>query len=109
MFTAEQRDRVRDRVLELARSDPRVTAGALTGSTAAGAQDRWSDLDLAFALADGAAPAALLDDWTEAFEREFGVLHHWDLPAGAAIFRVFLLSGGLELDVATMPHAAFGA
>src|SRR2546421_229821 len=33
MFTAEQRDHVRQRVLALAQSDPRAIAGALTGST----------------------------------------------------------------------------
>ena len=39
MFTAEHRDYVRDRVLDLARADPRVIAGALPGSTALGTQD----------------------------------------------------------------------
>jgi hypothetical protein len=36
MYTAEHRDHVRHRILELARADPRVTAGALTGSMAFG-------------------------------------------------------------------------
>jgi hypothetical protein len=31
MFTAEQREQVRQRILEVAQSDPRVIAGALTG------------------------------------------------------------------------------
>ena len=45
MFTAEYRDQVRQRVLELARADSRVTAGALTGSMATGLGDEWSDID----------------------------------------------------------------
>ena len=56
MFTAEHRDHVRARVLDLARTDPRVTAGALTGSTAVGAEDDWSDIDVAFGIADGISP-----------------------------------------------------
>lgn len=109
MFTAKQRDHVRDRVLELARSDPRIVAGALTGSTAVGAGDEWSDIDLAFGIADGIAPDAVLDDWIEAFAREFGALAHFDLRAGPSFYRVFLLPTGLEIDVAVTPHQEFGA
>src|SRR5690348_4311519 len=46
VFTVEQRDALRDRVLELARADGRVIAGALVGSLAAGGGDQYSDLDL---------------------------------------------------------------
>ena len=96
-------------MLELAKADSRVTGGAVTGSGASGAPDRWSDVDLAFGLADGVDPDAVLDDWTRSFEREFGVVHAWDLRGGSAVYRVFLLRGGLELDVGVMPAAAFGA
>jgi len=44
---------VRERLLELARADPRVVAGAAVGGTVTGASDRWSDLDLTFAIAEG--------------------------------------------------------
>jgi hypothetical protein len=109
MFTAEERDRVRARVLELARADPRVTAGALTGSTAAGAWDAWSDIDVAFGVAGGVDIEDVLQGWTEAFGREFGVLDHFDLRAGPSIYRVFLLPSGLEVDVAVTPEQEFGA
>ena len=109
MFTTKQRDDVRERVLALARSDARVTAGALTGSTAVGAEDGWSDIDVAFGIAGGISLEAVLDDWTEVFRREFGALHHWDLPAGSSIYRVFLLPTGLEIDVGVTPQAEFGA
>src|SRR5438132_13604371 len=99
MFTSQERDDVRDRVLNMARSDPRVTAGALTGSMSLGAEDQWSDIDITFGIADGISIEAVLDDWTETFGREFGALHYWDLPSGPSIYRVFLLSSGLEVDV----------
>lgn len=109
MFSAEHRDDVRGRVLELARADPRVTAGALTGSTAFGGGDAWSDVDVAFGLADGVDLETVLDEWTAALDREFGVLAHWDLRAGPSIYRVFLLADGLEVDVAVTPDREFGA
>src|SRR5438067_11721604 len=108
MFTPEQLDHVRDRVLARARADPRVTAGALTGSTAVGAGDEWSDIDIAFGIADGVSPEAVLDDWTEVFARELGAVHHWDLRSGSSIYRVFLLPTGHELDVAVTPQQEFG-
>ena len=109
MFTGEQRDHVRNRVLELARADPRVTAGALTGSTAFGAGDAWSDIDVAFGIADGIAPETVLDDWMQVLDREFSVLDHFDLRSGSSIYRVFLLPSGLEVDVAVTPAEEFGA
>jgi len=109
MFTAEQRDQVREYVLDLARSDPRVTAGALTGSTAVGAEDEWSDVDVAFGITDGITPKAFLDDWTEVLTRELGALHHWDLPSGSWVYRVFLLPSGLEVDIGIAPQPDFGA
>ena len=53
MFTPEERDHVRDRIIEMAKSDRRVTAGALIGSTAAGLGDKWSDIDITFGIEDG--------------------------------------------------------
>jgi predicted nucleotidyltransferase len=109
MFTTEQRDQVRDRVLDFAKSDLRVTAGALTGSAAVGAHDEWSDIDVAFGIADGNNLEDVLDDWTEFFDREWGVVHHWDMSAGPTQFRVFLLPNGLEVDVGLVPQEEFGA
>jgi hypothetical protein len=109
MFTTAQRDELLARVLELARADPRVMAGALTGSMSVGAEDDRSDIDITFGIADGTPPDAVLDEWTAGYAREFGTLHHFDLRAGAAIYRVFLLPSGLELDVAVAPQQVFGA
>src|SRR5690349_14499258 len=109
MFTAQQREHVRQRILEVAQADLRVTAGALTGSMAFGRGDRWSDIDVAFGIAAGITPEAVLDDWTAVFAREWGVLHHFDLPFGSSVYRVFLLPSGLEIDVAVTPAEDFGA
>jgi hypothetical protein len=109
MFTAEQRDHVRQHVLELAQSDPWVTAGALTGSMAFGSGDRWSDIDVAFGIAEGITPEAVLDEWTHVLEREWGVLDQFDLRSGSSVYRVFLLPSGLEVDVAATPAEDFGA
>ncbi|HLH63337.1 MAG TPA: hypothetical protein VKV20_16770 [Ktedonobacteraceae bacterium] len=109
MFTTEFRDHVRQRVLELVQADPRVIGGALTGSTALGAGDKWSDVDIAFGIADGNRLETALDDWTQALDQEFGVVNYFDLPAGKRIFRVFLLPNGLEIDISVMPPEEFGA
>src|SRR5437762_3905608 len=103
MFTVEDRDRLREWIVEMARNDPRVTGGALTGSMAAGPVDRWSDIDLAFGVAEGMGLEALLDDWREALRREFGLVHYWDLPFRSSLYRVFLFPSGLEADVAAVP------
>jgi hypothetical protein len=109
MFTPEDRERIRERVFELARADERVSGGALTGSAVAGASDRWSDVDTSFGIAEGADLDAVLADWTEELDREFGVLHHWDLRVPPTIYRVLLMPGGLELNIVVTPAAEFGA
>ncbi len=107
MFTVEQRDQARDRILTMARAEPRVVAGALIGSMAAGAEDAWSDIDLTFAIASDAAPEDVLRDWTAILDHEFGALDHFDLRAGASVYRVFLLSSGLEVDLSMTPEHDF--
>lgn len=109
MFTTNQRDHVRQYVLEMAQSDPRVTGGAIIGSLAAGAEDRWSDIDITFGIASGNAIETVIDDWTQLLEQEFGVLHHFDLRSGSSIYRVFLLPDGLEIDLSVTPEFDFGA
>jgi predicted nucleotidyltransferase len=109
MFTTEQRDAVRDRVLEMAKADPRVTGGALVGSLAGDAEDQWSDIDITFAIADGTSLETVLDEWTSVLERELGALHYWDLRSGSSIYRVFLLPSGLEIDLSVTPKKDFGA
>jgi hypothetical protein len=107
MFTIGERERVRERLLSLAREDAGVVGAAITGSHALGGGDEWSDIDLAFAIRGELAPA--LSRWTESLDTEFGALQHWDLPFGSSIYRVWLLPGWLEVDIAFTPEADFGA
>jgi hypothetical protein len=108
MFTVEQRDQLYDYILDVAKADPRVAAGALTGSMAVSDTDERSDVDVAFGIADGTSLEAVLDDWTKALDHKWGVLHYWDLPFRSSLYRVFLLPGGLELDVGLSPQGDFG-
>jgi hypothetical protein len=109
VFKVEDRDRVRDRVLELASSDPRVLAGAVVGSLALGEGDEWSDLDLMFAVADGVPLGVVLADWSRRIIDELDAVHLFDLPSGATIYRVFLLPRCLQLDLSFAPASEFGA
>src|SRR5262249_55292666 len=71
--------------------------------------DRWSDVDVAFGIADGNGLEEVLDEWTLVIDQEFGVVNHFDVRAGKRIFRVFLLISGLQVDVSVMPAEEFGA
>jgi hypothetical protein len=107
VFTPEERDRIRDRVFEVARADERITGGAITGSHSAGTEDRWSDVDTAFGVVDGVDPETVHRDWTDVFEREWEVVHRFDLRRGGTVYRVFLLSNALEVDVSLTPAGEF--
>lgn len=109
MFTVDDRNRVRDRVLALAAADPRVAAGAVVGSLALHEGDRWSDLDLTFAVANDVPVADVLSDWTGAIVDEFDAVMLFDLPAGPSIYRVFMLPGCLQFDLSFTPAESFGA
>jgi hypothetical protein len=106
MFTAEDRDRLRSALVRLAEDDPAVLAAAHTGSYAIDESDRYSDVDIALAVA-GDLNAAIAA-WTRWFEDVQGALHYWDLVSGSSVFRVFLLSDGLEADIAFVPVDDFG-
>src|SRR5262249_22093552 len=100
-------DRIRDRVLQLARDDDRVLAAAIIGSFAEGRSDRWSDLDLTFGVADGTRDV-VLEDWTATLVDELGARRLFDLPSGPSIYRVLLFPGSLQVDLSFTPAAEFG-
>jgi hypothetical protein len=108
VYTPEQRAAVRDGLLERAREDDRVSGAALTGSAALGKEDRWSDVDVFLGIAESADVDEVVADWTTALY-ETGAVHHWDVRAGAALYRVFLLESGLQVDIAFTPELDFGA
>jgi predicted nucleotidyltransferase len=108
VFTVEQRDALRERMLRRAEHDDRVVAGAAVGSLAVGAGDEYSDLDLTFAI-DGAFVSDVLDDWTSELEAELEAVRLVDLEAGSTIYRVFLLPDALQFDLSMTPAAEFRA
>jgi hypothetical protein len=108
MFTVEQRDAVRERVRRLGEEDERVVAGAAVGSLAVeGGGDRYSDVDLTFAIADGVPILEVLDDWTRTLADAFDAVRLVDLERGPTTYRVFLLPDLLQLDLSMTPAARF--
>jgi len=107
VFTVEQRDALRERVLILAEKDQRIVAGAAVGSLALGGGDRFSDLDLTFAVAEDVPVAEVLDDWTHTLNDELAAVHLVDLERGPTIYRVFLLPDALQFDLSLTPAARF--
>jgi predicted nucleotidyltransferase len=109
VFTPEDRIRLRNTLITAASVDPRISAAALTGSAAVGAEDAWSDIDLALSIAAGADSGDVIAAWTERMYREGGAIHHLDVYLDEILFRVFLLSNTLQVDLAFWPEAKFGA
>jgi hypothetical protein len=107
VFTVAQRDALRARVLRLAEQDDRVVAGAVVGSLAVDAGDRFSDLDLTFGIADEVPVADVLDGWTRTLVVELDAVHLVDLERGATTYRVLLLPDALQLDLSMTPAARF--
>ena len=108
MFTVEQRDALRERVLQLAEADERCVAGAAVGSLAVdGGGDRFSDLDLTFGIGDDAPIADVLGDWTRTLIDGLGAVHLVDLKRGPTVYRVFLLPDALQFDLSLTPAAQF--
>lgn len=108
MFSADRREEVRERLIARSREDARISGAAVTGSAARGAEDRWSDIDLFLGVAAGVAVDEALGDWSDFVYRELDAIHHFDLRAGPATYRAFLLPEALELDLGFTPAHAFG-
>jgi hypothetical protein len=108
VFTVEQRDALREHVLQLAREDERVVAGAAVGSLAVDdGGDRFSDLDLTFGITDDVPVAEVLDDWTRALIGGREAVYLVDLERDPTIYRVFLLPDALQFDLSMTPAARF--
>jgi hypothetical protein len=77
------------------------------GSLAVDGGDRFSDLDLTFAVADHVPLADVLDDWTRTLVDELDAVHLADLERGPTTYRVFLLPDALQFDLSMTPAAHF--
>jgi hypothetical protein len=109
MFAPEERAQLRSDILEFAARDCRISGAAITGSAATEREDRWSDIDLAFGIADAAELLNVLSDWTERMYDRHSALHHVDVKSDAWIYRVFLLPSTLQVDLAFVPGTEFRA
>jgi len=109
MFTLKEREHLRSELLARAASDKRISGTAITGSGAESREDRWSDIDLAFGVRDAGEVSNVLSDWTRHMYDRHLALHHVDVHSGAWIYRVFLLSNTLQVDLAFAPAAEFRA
>jgi hypothetical protein len=109
VFTPEERERLRENLLAAAKADGRISGVAITGSAARDGLDEWSDIDLAFGVADPARLRETLRDWTDRMHNEHGAVHHFDVTRGSWVYRVFLLRSTLQVDIAFAPAADFGA
>src|ERR1700727_239779 len=107
MFTPDRRAYVRSDLLKYATHDQRISGAAITGSAAADREDEWSDIDLAFGLADPADQQAVLSDWTSYLYEKHLALHHLDVLAGLWIYRGFLLPDALQVDLAFVQATEF--
>jgi predicted nucleotidyltransferase len=108
VFTVEERNRIRDRILEMAKFDERIVAGAVVGSLATDEGDRWSDLDLTFGVSPENQTLDVLDRLTTPLVSAFSAVPLFDLPHRESIFRVLLLQGCLQVDLSVTPASSFG-
>ena len=109
MFNEIDRQQIREALLANAAADGRITGVALTGSASKGCEDRWSDIDLAFGIADGVRIDEVIKGWTVQMYEDYGSVHHLDVPVGNSIYRVFLLASTLQVDLAFCPQSEFRA
>lgn len=106
MDLVQYRTDVIERLTERALADRRIVAAAAVGSTAVGG-DRWSDVDLTFAVATGSTVDEVLADWTRDVVADFDAAELFDVTAGATIYRVFLFPGVLQVDLSFAPAEGF--
>ena len=102
MFSPEDRDLLRGELVSRARSDARIDAAALLGSSAAGREDEWSDIDLALSVA--ADHGDTMADWTAWMYESQDAVHHVDVAHAGAVYRVFLLRSSLQVDLSFWPR-----
>ncbi|MGI8513141.1 MAG: nucleotidyltransferase domain-containing protein [Solirubrobacteraceae bacterium] len=99
MFSQQERGDICHRLVVAARTDDRITAAAVVGSAALDRMDEWSDIDLALRLAAGLEPADVASAWTGRMYEDHGAVDHLDMWSGSTLFRVFLLSSSLQVDL----------
>ena len=109
MFTPQERDALLDELVSAAKVDRRIVGAALVGSSAHRREDQWSDIDLALGLDRGVATSDVAADWTHRMYSDHGAVAHFDAWYQTTLFRVFLLSSTLQVDISFRADSNFGA
>lgn len=109
IFSADERERLRDELVSAAQNDPNLCGAAHVGSRASSRLDRWSDIDLALCLASAASPEQVVAEWTDRLYSHHGAVGHVDVMRGATLYRVFLLKNTLQVDFSFWRAEDFGA
>lgn len=99
MFSPQERGEICHRLVAAARRDDRISAAAVVGSAALDRTDEWSDIDLALRLAPGREPADVASVWTGRMYEDYDAVDHVDMWSCGTLFRVFLLSSSLQVDL----------
>lgn len=108
MFTSEEREEIREDLVEMGKLDRRILSAALVGSSS-GTPDRWSDIDLTFGVSENADLSEVISDWTNQLDSKFSAVPLFDLPYGESLYRVFLFPHALQVDLSFTPQKAFGS
>lgn len=109
VFSAQEREQVREELVAAAKADSRIGGAAHLGSTAIGAQDRWSDIDLALSVVPDANLDQVVADWTTRMYRHHAAAANFDVRRGDILYRVFLLDNTLQVDLSFWPSSQFRA
>jgi hypothetical protein len=109
IFTADERERLRDELVSAAQNDANVCGAAHTGSAASSRLDRWSDIDLALCRASAASHEHVVAEWTDRLYSHHSAVAHVDVMRGATLYRVFLLKNTLQVDISFWRAEDFAA
>ena len=108
MFTTDEREQIRAKLVLAAQQDSRIVGAAHLGSAALGREDAWSDIDLALCLA-GNETEGVVADWTSRLYDNHNAVTHYDVWHGGTLYRVFLLRNSLQIDISFWRAEEFGA
>lgn len=109
MFTVEFREEVRNKIIAKAKQDKRIVSAAVVGSYSVGKEDRWSDIDLTFAVSENISVSEVLQEWSDFVVHEFSAVVLSDVSRSNTVYRVFMLPGCLQMDLSFSPEKDFGA
>jgi hypothetical protein len=106
VFDPGPREALLDELVHRAHADARVVSAALVGSLTTDTYDRWSDIDLSLGVA-GDDVGDVLEEWTTHLVEAHGASVLLDLPVRTTTYRVYLLAGGLQVDLSVTPATDF--